>query len=133
MFRFRGANAALVELVVTSAILAATVGHINAQDAFQPYSVELLDNKHTYGLKNCSDSAGCGPGAGDPSAENEGFAKFKKHFKKKADKTAKVCDVIVYGERRPAARSRVRPASVHVICPTNGPASSPDAAERPRG
>jgi hypothetical protein len=98
MFRFWGANAALVELVVTSAILAATVGHINAQDAFQPYSVELLDNKHTYGLKNCSDSAGCGPGAGDPSAENEGFAKFKKHFKKKADKTAKVCDVIVYGE-----------------------------------
>jgi hypothetical protein len=95
MFRFWGANAALAELVVTSAILAATVGNINAQEAFQPYSVELLDSKNTYGLKNCSDSTGCGPGPGEGDMER--FAKFKKHFKKKADKTAKVCDVIVYG------------------------------------
>jgi hypothetical protein len=103
MFRFWGANAALAELVVTSAILAATVGNINAQEAFQPYSVELYKTGETGGLKNCSDATGCGTGAGDPAEDKEGFAKFKKHFKKKMkegkpDKTAKVCDVIVYGE-----------------------------------
>jgi hypothetical protein len=97
MFRFWGAKAALAELIVTSAIVAVTVGNINAQDAFQPYSVELIDNKSTGGLKNCSDATGCGPGPGDASADAEGFAKFKKHFKK-AGKKAKVCDVIVYGE-----------------------------------
>jgi opacity protein-like surface antigen len=102
MFRFWGANAALAELVVTSAILAATVGNINAQEAFKPYSVELLPSGGTGGLKNCSDASGCGPGPGEGDVER--FAKFKKHFKKKvdekgkADKTAKVCDVIVYGE-----------------------------------
>jgi hypothetical protein len=51
--------------------------------------------------KNCSDATGCGPGAGE--GDKEAFDKFRKHFKKKVDKagkpdkTAKVCDVIVYG------------------------------------
>jgi hypothetical protein len=103
MFRLWGAKTALVALFVTSAILAATVGNINAQDAFKSYHVELLPSGKTGGLKNCSEAAGCGIGAGDPTAAKEGFAKFKKHFKKKVkdgkpDKTANVCDVIVYGE-----------------------------------
>jgi opacity protein-like surface antigen len=96
MFRFWGAKAALAKLIVTSAILAVTVGNINAQEAFKPYSVELLPSGQSGGLENCADAAGCGPGAG--KADPERVAKFKKHFKKKADKTAKVCDVIVYGE-----------------------------------
>jgi hypothetical protein len=69
----------------------ASIGAANAG------STELLPPGANY--KNCSDAAGCGPGAAAPDFDANGWDKFKKHFSPKHGRKPKLCDIIAYGPK----------------------------------
>ena len=94
------ARAACVSAIIVAAVSVAVAEDKdkNNNNDFKPNSTELKPAGDNY--KNCSDAAGCGPGAAAPDLDPEGqsgigFKNFLKHFKGHGKINVKVCDVIV--------------------------------------